>query len=207
MIRLTALLLSLLLVGCVSHRATPARYSFDAVGQPAASDVRLHATIAVPEVTAPSWLRSDALVYRLDYRPRPRPVPYSLSEWEAPPAEMLTQRLHELISAANSGFTLSDLGDTKNGYQLEVALERFLQVFSRPGESHCIVTVTAMLIGPGDRLLSQRTFSAERSAPSGDAAGGAYGLVQASDADLKQILDWVAAALQPVQALGRVPGS
>jgi len=130
----------------------------------------------------------------------------ALSEWQAPPGEMLTLRLRELISEANSGFTLSDLSSDKNGYQLDVTLERFLQAFSRPGESRCIVTVTAMLIAPGGRLLSQHTFNAERPAPSGDAAGGAYAPVQASDADLEQVLIWVAATLQPAQALSRVPG-
>jgi cholesterol transport system auxiliary component len=201
MMRLVVVALSLLLFGCVSHRPTPALYSFDASGEPANAAVRLHATIAIAAVTAPSWLRTDALVYRLDYQPAPRPIPYSLSEWQAPPAEMLTMRLRELIGAANSGFTLSRLDSDAVGYQLDVSLERFVQVFSRPGDSQCIVTMTATLLGPYDRLISQRTFNSERLAPSGDAAGGAHGLVQASNADLEQIVRWVAAALQPTQAL------
>ncbi len=203
MIRPAGLTLSLLLLGCVSHRATPALYSFDAFGAPAHPAAKLHATIAIPEIIAPSWLRTDALVYLLDYRPPPRPARYALSAWEAPPAEMLTVRLRELISEANSGFTLSRLGSEPQAYELDVTLERFLQVFSSPGQSHCIVTMTGTLIGPGGRLLSQRTFSAERSEPAGNAAGGAYGLVQAGNADLEDVLTWVAATSQPSPTPGR----
>src|SRR5262249_37855766 len=144
----------------------------------------------------------NALVYRLDYQSAPRPIAYALSEWEAPPGEMLTMRLRGLIKETNGGFTLSRLSNEKDGYQLEVSLERFLQVFSRPSESNCFVTMTATLIGPGGRLLSQRTFNAARPAPSANATGGVHGLVQASNAELEEIVKWVVATLQPTQALG-----
>src|SRR5215472_12507944 len=129
--RLIAIAFVLVVAGCVSHRPSPARYSLDANPEPTERSDQLHATIAVPEVVAPSWLRNVALIYRLDYQAAPRPTPYSESEWEAPPGEMLTLRLRELISEANSGFTVSRLDSSREGYELTVSLESFLQVFSQ----------------------------------------------------------------------------
>lgn len=194
--RLSLIALVSLLTACVSHRPTPARYSLDAGPEPSPPSTKLNVTIAIPEFTAPSWLRSGALIYRLDYEAAPRPVPYTESEWQAPPGEMLTMRLRELVAQANGGFTLNRLDSASEGYQLDVALESFLQVFSQPHESHCIVQMMATLIGPRDRLVAQRVFNVELSAPSGNAAGGVRGLSQASNAGLEQIVTWVAATLQ-----------
>ncbi len=63
-----------LLAGCVSHRPAPDRYS---LLEPTEPDIKLHATIAIPNLTAPSWLRTEALVYQLDYEAAPRPIPYA----------------------------------------------------------------------------------------------------------------------------------
>lgn len=194
--RPTAIALVLLLAGCVSHHPTPARYSLDPLPEPTQPSVKLHATIAIPEVVAPSWLRTDAMIYRLDYRAASEPIPYARAEWQAPPGEMITMRLRQLITEANSGFTLSRLDREAEGYKLTVSLENFLQVFPQPHDSRCIVQMIATLTGPGGRLLGQRTFNAERAAPSGNAAGGVQGLMQASDDALEQIVVWVAATLQ-----------
>jgi cholesterol transport system auxiliary component len=195
--RLTAIALVLLLAGCVSHRPTPTRYSLDASPEPTEPASKLHATIAIPEFVAPSWLRNVAMIYRLDYQAAPRPTPYSDSEWQAPPGEMLTLRLRELITEANSGFTVSRLDSAREGYELTVSLESFLQVFSQPHESRCIVQMVATLTGPGHHLLAERSFNVEQPAPSGNAAGGVRGLTQASDAALEQIVAWVGVALGP----------
>ncbi len=104
-------------------------------------------------------------------------------------------RLRRLITEVNSGFTLSRLDHVAEGYELDVSLERFLQVFSQPNQSHCVVQMIATLTGPDGRLLAQRSFSAERSAPSGNAVGGVHGLIEASSVDLEQIVRWVAATL------------
>ncbi len=173
--RLTAIAWLWLLAGCVSSRPTPTRYSLDALHEPSEPGVKLHATIAIPEVVAPSWLRTEAMIYRLDYQAGPQPIPYARAEWQAPPGEMITMRLRQLITEANSGFTLSRLDKEADGYKLSVSLESFVQVFSQPHESRCIVRMIATLTGPGGRLLGQRTFHAERPAPSGNAVGGCPG--------------------------------
>jgi len=195
--RLTAVVLGLLVCGCVSQRALPVRYDLDGFEDPPPAGSRLDATIAIPPIQAPSWLRSTALVYRLDYAPPANPRAYALSEWTAPPSELLTLRLRERITEANDGFTLTHLPEDTGGYRLEVSLENFAQVFPSPDRSRCVVTLTATVLRSGDQIIAQRTFRSERPAPSGTAAGAVEGLVAASDSDFDQILGWLRETLPP----------
>jgi cholesterol transport system auxiliary component len=196
MMRLAAVLLGLLAAGCASHSRTPARYDFDSIRTPIAPDARLHATIAISPVSTPSWLRTPALVYRLGYVTPARPQTYALSEWAAPPADLVTLRLRQTVAAANSGFTLRALPSRAAGYRLEMTLEQFVQVFSAPHDSRCFVTLSVTLEGPRNRVLAQRTFHSEQTAPSSDGAGAAQGLVAATDDCLGQILLWLQSILQ-----------
>jgi len=193
-------LLALLASGCASQRALPVRYDLDGSQVAARTEPRLNATIAIPPIQAPSWLRTTALVYRLEYEAPAYPRAYTRSQWTAPPGELLTLRLRERISSANDGFTLAQLPEGSGGYRLEVSLENFAQIFPSPGRSDCVVTLTATIVQRGDRVLAQKTFRAERPAPTADAAGGVEGLVDASDWDFKQILTWVREALPMQQA-------
>jgi cholesterol transport system auxiliary component len=196
MIRPAAIVLMLLGAACASHRETPALYDLDSVPDPPERTSQLDAPIAIPQVNAPSWLRSSALVYRLDYQTPARPQAYAHSQWSAPPAELLTARLRELVTGVNSGFTTTRLGGDAPGYQLDVTLAHFEQVFTSPTESRSIVTLDATLTGRGGIALGQRTFHAERASPSGDAAGAVRGLVPAADDAIDQMIVWVRATLQ-----------
>lgn len=206
MMRPAAILLGLLAAGCAGTPPIPAQYDFDSISTLGAPDARLQATIAIPPISSPSWLRTPALVYRLAYARPPVLKPYSLTRWAAPPAELLTLRLRQAVSAANSGFTLTHRGIGTQGYRLEVTLERFVQVFSSPRASRCFVTLSATLTNRGnrERVLAQRTFRGEQAAPSSDAAGAVRGLVGASDACIDQIVLWLHAVLQshPVGVIG-----
>jgi cholesterol transport system auxiliary component len=196
MIRLRILLLVLLASGCAAHPPTPVLYDLDSIRPVPVSSARLHTNIAIPPIGAPSWLRTPSLLYRLGYTAQPGPAPYTSSRWSAPPAELLTLRLRQAVSASNTGFTLRSLTRGTDGYRLDVTLEEFVQVFSSPRASRCFVTLSATLTGKAERLLAQRTFRGEQQAPSSDAAGAARGLVDASDACLEQILQWLEATLQ-----------
>jgi cholesterol transport system auxiliary component len=195
MIRLATVALTLLGVACATHRQIPARYDFDSVPDPPERASQLDAPIAIPQVTAPSWLRSPGLVYRLDYQTPARAQAYAHSQWSAPPAELLTQRLRQLVTGANASFTTTRLGGDSPGYQLEVVLEHFEQVFTSPSESRCLVTLNATLVGRGGTALGQRTFHAERAAPSADAAGAVRGLVPAVDDTIDQMIVWLHATI------------
>jgi len=196
MIRAAAIALLLLGAACASHRPMPALYDFDSNPDPPERASQLDARIAIPAVTAPSWLRSPALVYRLDYQTPSRPQAYADSQWSAPPAELLTARLRQLVTGANAGLTTTRLGGDAPGYQLEVTLEHFEQVFTSPTQSRCLVTLNATLTGRGGMALEQRTFHAERAAPSADAEGAVRGLVPAVDDAIDQMIRWVRATLQ-----------
>lgn len=180
------------LSGCATYRATPVRYDFDGARGPPLPQARLAATIAVPPVTAPRWLRTSALTYRLEYQPPANLRAYALSQWVAPPEALLTLRLRQWVEADNSGITLRRLPGSSAAYRLEVSLETFAQIFDSPTHSRCVVALRATLMATSGNVLAQKTFSATRTAPSPDAVGGAQGLVAASDADFQKILAWLA---------------
>lgn len=189
--RRLACLFLLLLCACATHRALPVRYDLDAIPDPTGSQPPLNATIAIPPIAAPSWLRTTALLYRLRYEAPAYPRAYAQSAWIAPPGELLTQRLRESIAAANRGVTLEQPDDLSKGYRLEISLESFMQVFTSRDHSRCVVAFRATLLTGRDHVLAQKTFHTERVAPRPDAAGGVEGLVAASDADFGQILTWL----------------
>jgi cholesterol transport system auxiliary component len=195
MIRSTLAALVLLCAACVSHRAEPALYDFDSIESPADPSPKLDATIAIPEVTAPNWMRSSALYYRLDYEPPSHPQAYAHSQWASPPPDLVTLRLRELIGGVNAGFTTPRLEGMSAGYRLEVELDEFIQAFSSSSASQCIVTLNAMVVDRNGRILGERTFHAQRIAPTANAQGAVRGLVEATDDNISQLLAWLPSTL------------
>jgi cholesterol transport system auxiliary component len=195
MMRPFVALLALLGSSCASHSPLAVRYDLDGKQVRSASEPRLNATIALSPIQAPSWLRTTALIYRLDYEAPAHPRAYTQSQWTAPPGEMLTLRLRNRISAVNDGFTLDHLRENADGYRLEVTLDNFSQIFPSPDESRCVVILSATIVQHGERVLAQRTFEVERPAPSANAAGAVEGLIDASDSNFDQILTWLRSTL------------
>ncbi len=197
MFALIAPVFALLLAGCAATQ--PARvsaYDFDSAVVAPQAAARLDVPIAIPQVRAPSWLRGTELVYRLDYLVPAASRLYALSRWVAPPAELLTLHLRERVAAANSGFTVTGLDADPQAYLLEVTLEEFTQAFESPTASRCMIQLRATLGEPGGRVLAQRTFRAERPAPSPDASGAVRGLVAATDASIDEVMSWVASNIK-----------
>ena len=194
-------LLALFASACVAERPLPVRYDLDAAQGRPQSNPRFDATIAIPAIHAPSWLRTTALIYRLDYQPPAYPRAYAQSQWTAPPNELLSLRLRERISAHNDGFTIERLPEDADGYRLQVTVEEFTQIFASPERSRCLVTLS-VLLQHSEHMLAQKTFSAERLAPTADAAGAVVGLMRASDADFEQILTWLDSTLPAQSAAG-----
>jgi cholesterol transport system auxiliary component len=205
-----AYLFVLLVSACVANHPLPIRYDLDGIPDPVRLQPRLNVTIAVPPISSPAWLRTTALVYRLSYQAPAYPRAYALSQWIAPPGELLTARLRVRIAAANAGVTLQQLPYDSDGYRLEVSLETFAQEFSAPDRSRCVVALRATLVGDEGKVIAQKSFRTELPAPSPDAAGGVEGLVDASDADFHNILMWLrqtlAALPTPIHHRRRNPG-
>lgn len=196
MMRPMTCLMVLLISACATERAPPVRYDFGGGSRPIPSQARLDTTIAIPPIASPPWLRTTAVTYRLDYEAPTHPGAYALSAWMAPPDVLLTLRLRQWVEAANSGVTLRQTPSDPQAYSLEVSLDTFTQVFSASDRSRCVVALRATLLAHDDEVLAQKTFSAQRPAPSPDAAGGVEGLVDASDADIGKILTWLHETLQ-----------
>ena len=196
MMRALAFLFALLLSSCAADRALPVQYDFDGTPDPVQSQAPLDATIAIPPIAAPPWLRTTALVYRLGYEPSAMPRSYTLSQWVAPPAELLTLRLRQSVEARNRGITLRHLPLISEGYSLEISLDTFAQLFSSPDQSLCEIVLRAALVKHGNEVIAQKTFSAEQPAPTPDAAGGVKGLVDASNVDVRNIILWLQETLK-----------
>lgn len=188
----TAVLAAVFAAGCASHPPGFEVYDFEAIEPPPAPATQLAASITVPPVSAPTWLATTALPYRLGWAPPYLPRAYSRSRWAAPPAELLTARLRQLLAVANTGFTLTRGGAAAGGYRLDVTLEQLEQVYSEPNASRSLVSLRATLTTARDgHVVAQRSFQADRPAPSPDAAGGVRALVQGSDQCLAELLRWV----------------
>lgn len=184
-----------LLAACATRGSLPVGYDFDPPAEAELHSVRLDAPLAIPQMSAPTWLRGTALVYRIGYVTPSGPQPYALSRWVASPAELFTAQVRERVAAANRGFTLTSSDPDAPAYVLTLALEEFIQVFDAPTASRCIVQVRATLADADGRVIGQRTFRTEAPAPSADAPGAIRGLTTATDAGIEAILVWLGTSL------------
>jgi len=135
------------------------------------------------EVSAPSWLDSAALQYRLAYDSPTRRYGYRDSRWAAPPGELVAQLLRKAVIAPAPG---------AGGCRLRVALEEFEQRFDAPQASRAVLALHAELVAPrGGARIAARRFELERAAASADARGGAQALAQAAAALAGEVRAWL----------------
>ncbi|MBS0455197.1 MAG: membrane integrity-associated transporter subunit PqiC [Proteobacteria bacterium] len=168
-----------------------------AAATPAAANTQLP-PILLPHIDAPARLDGAQILYRLAYSDPNELRPYSLARWSVPPTRLLEQRLRETLAqrrvvlGAEEGTNIARVqGKVPNS--LRLTLEEFSQYFESAGSSTGMVRVRATLMnttGAGDRVLGQRTFSAQAPAPTADAAGGVKALAVASDAVVAQVVQW-----------------
>lgn len=187
-----------LLAGCAiapQVKAPAAAYDFG-LARPAAKDnpARIRAVLLVPDMAAPSWLDTPGILYRLAYHDPARPQAYANSRWIAPPAALLTLRLRSRI--ANAGGIVTAADGARAHYLLRTELEEFSQVFDSMEKSRAVVRLRASLLSQsGQALFAQRSFAAERAAPTPDAQGAVRSLTGTSDEIIDALLDWLAAKL------------
>ncbi|MFG6415435.1 ABC-type transport auxiliary lipoprotein family protein [Roseateles sp. DC23W] len=142
----------------------------------------------IADVTAPPWLSSDGIAYRLNFQQAQRLAHYRDSAWAAPPAALLTQRLREQLAAMPGCASSSPA-------LLAVHLDQFEQQFNSPTDSHVQLRLTATLWPAGGEAARQQTWSLDRSSTP-DASGAVRGLAQAVDAWLPQLAGWLASSCQ-----------
>jgi cholesterol transport system auxiliary component len=176
-----------LAAGCAGTSAVVSdiRYDFGPPPQSAAAG-RLPA-VKVLQVTAPSVLESDRLIYRLSYADVQQTAAYATSHWTMMPSQLLTQRLRNALSERGTVLTGAD---GVAAPVLRVDLTEFEQVFDSQTDSHGAIAARATLTRDG-KVVGQQTFVARAPAHSADAAGGARALAAASDDLVAQITTWL----------------
>ena len=155
------------------------------------------ASLLVAEVTAPAWLDSQAIQYRLAYHDPAQTHSYANSRWAAAPAALLTQRIRSRITAVTNSGVVSAGDGVRADYALRLELEEFAQVFDTVEQSRAVVRLRASLVERGTRtLLAQRSFSVEQAAPTANATGAVRALTEAGDRLTGDLIDWLAAKLE-----------
>lgn len=189
------LLLVALLTGCnsapVSHSAV---YDFGpgATRPEISNRMAPLAPLLLADVEASSALEGNALLYRLVYADAQQLRPYAQARWSMPPAQLLRQRLRELLGQRRSVLAATD-AVAPGTLALRVELEEFSQLFESAQSSAGLVRVRATLSRTGSppKPLAQTSFVVQKPAASADAAGGVRALAQASEVLTQQVDQWL----------------
>jgi cholesterol transport system auxiliary component len=197
--RAFALLLPGALAACAALPEKPVRptlYDFGPPSPPGAPAAGGPALV-LAQVEADGILETPALLYRLGYEDAHQVRPYAYARWSAPPPQLLYQRLREVLGHERT--VLDDAAAAalvrRGGERppvLRVELEEFSQLFDSPSSSRGLLRLRCTLLeaGAGQRL-AQRSFQADRPAPSADAAGGVRALAAATDGAAQDIALWL----------------
>jgi cholesterol transport system auxiliary component len=148
--------------------------------------------LLLAEVEAPTALDSTAVLYRLVYADAQQLRPYAQARWSMAPAQLLRQRLREVLGQRRSVFTLQD-AVVPGTLILRVELEEFSQLFDSAHSSAGLVRLRATLGRSGSpaKPLAQTALVLQVPSSSPDAAGGVKALAQASDALVLQLDAWL----------------
>jgi cholesterol transport system auxiliary component len=183
-----------LLSGCAAPASRVAVYDF---GPGATQPVPTNRMAPLPalllaDVQAAAALDSTALLYRLAYADARQLRPYAQARWSMPPAQLLRQRLRELLGQRRSVLSATD-PVPPGTLVLRLELEEFSHLFSTAQASAGLLRVRATLgrSGMPARLLAQTSFVQQQPSASADAAGGALALAQATDALQPQLEAWL----------------
>ena len=185
--------------GCalVDKPVRPVVYDFGPGETAAAPASPAAPVLLLQEVEAGSALDSTAVLFRLAYADVQQLQPYAQARWSMAPAQLLRQRLRDTLSRSAAVLAPGEGamgGASMPALVLHVELEEFSQVFESPERSLGLVRVRATLLRGGvggDKLLGQRSFVAQRPAPSADAPGGVRAMTAACAAVVDDLQQWL----------------
>lgn len=150
---------------------------------PAPLETQANSPASLGQVSAPSWLDTTDLQYRLLYADPYVVGAYAESRWIAPPAELLAGRLRARLDAG---------GETQARWLLTVTLDSFEQRFEAPGTAVAVIRLQAEVRDRASReLIASRTLARERPTPSADADGAVRALAALSDQMIEDVLAWL----------------
>jgi cholesterol transport system auxiliary component len=197
-LRLVLALCLMTLGGCGAasrQNVVPRHYTLGGAS-PAASQPSSNprgAILRIARIDMPAWLQGTGLHYRLAYRNDDVIAAYANSDWAAPPAGMLEQRLRNALAAGGWRAVVGPASTAQADFTLQVRVDDFSQLFTSPGESFGVLDATVTLVAANDAVVAQRRFRFRVAAPSPDAAGGVKALGAASRDFARQLRDWLAA--------------
>lgn len=198
MTKLSAVLLAILLTGCTLTPKTPAPasvYDLGAAPITAPGSAQLSpVVIQTTNISAPVWLDTEAIYYRLAYHDPARIYTYANSHWVAPPAKLLTEYLKQYL--ANHQIDPSP-GENKQNqlfsdHLLRMELSEFTQIFDTQDSSQVTIRLRASLYASNMRRpIAQHDFTVMHPAQTADAAGAVAAFVLASDSLGSQLVQWL----------------
>ncbi len=158
------------------HAAPPRYHDFGppVTGQPA------NAGLYLREVTAPAWLDSGEIQYRLLMTDSTQLRAYATARWIAAPSRLLAQRLREQLPGTGSPH-----------YGLRVELERFEQDFDTPDHARAVMQLHAVITAADGTTLAAHDFTFSTPTPP-DVAGAITGLAALAQQATEAILAWSA---------------
>ena len=177
------------LTGCgvgPKPRESVAAYDF---GLPAAARPVPVKVLSQALVTAPNWMDTPQIHYRLAYASAAsaaRPATYAQIRWVSTPSNLIEARLKE--RAVAGGVLLGGPGPA-----LRVELDEFSQVFDAEKTSRAVLRARAT-IATGRDVTAQKAFLIEVPAGTPDGPGGALALGEAANRLIDDVLAWAGGA-------------
>lgn len=157
--------------------------------------------LRVSEVTAPAWLDSTSMYYRLGYRQNAQVSAYSRSDWVAPPPQLLGAVLQQTLSGMPQWKAVLGTDAVAHAdLTLRTDLNDFEQTFSSKDQSVGVLDATATLAD--GQVIAQKRFHLEVPAPSADAEGGVRALNKASNEFASRLKQWLASVTSQSQPAG-----
>lgn len=177
-----------LLAGCgaLSSLTTPApAITLYDIGEAEVAETPVLASLNL-SVSAPSWLRSSAMQYRLLYETPAARASYVLSRWAAEPGEMIQHALAQSLGASILP------GQT---CRLQIELDEFVQDFPDAAHSRALLHVRATLYPRyTNRPLVSRAFRLDANTATADAPGGVLALRQLTGQLAQHLRGWLGAS-------------
>lgn len=187
----------------------PTRYTLDAGSSDVAGTSATPSgyTLDLRPVSAPDWLGSKRMLYRLDYADNAQLAAYTRSSWADTPARLVGDNLGDALSS--SGLFSAVLGDASGRADLvlQVELSDFSQHFSSSTNSRGRISATATLLrADNGQVIAQKLFESTAPAASANAAGGVDALTKADTRLDQDIRGWLTNTLADCSAACPTPG-
>ena len=172
--------------GALSSLTTPApAMSLYDIGEAEVAEQPVLASLSL-SVSAPSWLTTSAMQYRLLYEPPAARSAYVLSRWAAPPNEMIQHALAQMLGTSIL---------PGQSCRLQIELDEFTQDFPDAHHSRALLHVRATLYPRyANRPIASRAFRLDTDTATPDAAGGVLALRQLTAQLGQHLRGWLGAS-------------